>query len=483
MADDRDLMILSCPCGQKMKVPARAMGKSYRCVKCGDSLLVGAENTHPMGKAAAKAPEKAETEPHPERIGGMLVDAGLVTAKQLQEALRRQKAQGGKTFEILIALGHLDPDQLHLFLSKQPGVANIDLSRVTIDRELLKLIPKALALEHLVLPVDQLGKLLTVAMACPLDAVTIQEVELRTGLKVKAMLCKLADIHEAVKKYFPDEEPENAAQVVMFPGVAAASREDLSEKIAETVLLPVADDVLDCIQAMVQDPESNLREIAAMCGSDPALAAVLLQAANSPIYALPGRVESIDLAVILLGKEGIGATATRCQQNPHNDQAAIVSAERARRCSAGAGALARNTGKSEETTAQTAGLLFEFGCVVLAALSPIRYGEIDPALAGAERMAEERKRFSHSHADAGPALATYWRFPRSLILAMQNYCKPAEAGEYAELAGIVGLAAIGAARGEELTGEDFRPLQQTLEALRLGAGEAAALLREAAPSK
>ena len=295
-----------------MKVPAQAMGKSYRCVKCGEPIQVGAGNARPMRGGGDTATAQNSTEPNPDRIGGMLVEAGLITAEQLQEALERQRERGGKTFETLLALQHLDADSLHRFLSKQPGIASIDLSRVSIDRDLLKLIPKELALEHLVLPVDQLGKLLTVAMACPLDTVTIQEMELRTGLKVKAMLCRLADIHAAVRKYFPDEKAQEEAQVVRFPGVPARQREDLGEKIATIELLPVADDVLDCIQAMVQDPESNLREVAAMCASDPAFTALLLQAANSPLFGLPGRVESVDLAAILLGKEGIGATAARC---------------------------------------------------------------------------------------------------------------------------------------------------------------------------
>jgi HD-like signal output (HDOD) protein len=306
--------------------------------------------------------------------------------------------------------------------------------------------------------------------------------ELRTGLKVKAMLCKLSDIHRAVKKYFPDDRQEDGTQVVLFPGISAMPREDLGEKIAAATMLPVADDVLDCIQAMVQDTESNLREIAAMCGSDPAFAAMLLQAANSPIYGLPGRVESVDLAAVLLGKEGIGAMAARCQQNPSSGQAPSFG-DRARRCSAAAGALARNTGKSDEAIAQTAGLLFEFGRIVIASVSPMRYGEVDSTLAGTALIEAERRRFSHSHADAGPALATYWRFPQSLIRAMQNYCHPTEAAEHAELAGIVGLAAVGAARGEELVGDDLLPLQDTLQSLRLAAEEAARLLRQVAASE
>jgi len=110
----------------------------------------------------------------------------------------------------------------------------------------------------------------------------------------------------------------------------------------------------------------------------------------------------------------------------------------------------------------------------------LRDAEVDPALAGAPLVEAERTRFSHSHADAGPALGTYWRFPQSLVRAMQNYLQPARADEHAELAGIVGLAAIAAARGEDLAPEDLAPLKETLEQLAISAADAARLMREAA---
>jgi len=65
-----------------------------------------------------------------QRIGELLINEGLINQEQLAEALEKQKHSGGKTFEILLRLGHLDKDKLHTMLSKQPGVASIDLSRM-----------------------------------------------------------------------------------------------------------------------------------------------------------------------------------------------------------------------------------------------------------------------------------------------------------------------------------------------------------------
>ena len=69
------------------------------------------------------------------RIGELLVDAGLISQKQLAEALARQKKCGEKIVESLTALGYIDPHTFVKFRAKQPGVASIDLLHCTVTEE------------------------------------------------------------------------------------------------------------------------------------------------------------------------------------------------------------------------------------------------------------------------------------------------------------------------------------------------------------
>lgn len=56
------------------------------------------------------------------RIGALLLDAGVITADQLSEALAVQKRSGGRLCQNLISLGHLRPDDLVGFLREHFGV-------------------------------------------------------------------------------------------------------------------------------------------------------------------------------------------------------------------------------------------------------------------------------------------------------------------------------------------------------------------------
>ncbi|MEK7793339.1 MAG: hypothetical protein AAB353_02355 [Candidatus Hydrogenedentota bacterium] len=137
------------------------------------------------------------------RIGNRLVREGLITSGQLAEALAAQKSTGRKVVETLIALGHLTDAQFVRFLAQQPGIPSISLENCVVTDELVALIPVECARKHELFPIDKMGKLLTVGMVCPLDKAAIADIEARTGLRVKPMLCSMADVRRAMDKYYP----------------------------------------------------------------------------------------------------------------------------------------------------------------------------------------------------------------------------------------------------------------------------------------
>jgi GSPII_E N-terminal domain. len=56
------------------------------------------------------------------RIGSLLVEKGLITEAQLQEALRRQQQRGGKLGQILVEMKAIGEEELLEVLAKQLGV-------------------------------------------------------------------------------------------------------------------------------------------------------------------------------------------------------------------------------------------------------------------------------------------------------------------------------------------------------------------------
>ncbi|MCG2709710.1 MAG: type II secretion system protein GspE, partial [Thermodesulfovibrionales bacterium] len=60
------------------------------------------------------------------KLGQILINSGIITEAQLNEALTIQKKFGGRLGTNLVKLGHLTEDKLVTFLSKQYGMSAID---------------------------------------------------------------------------------------------------------------------------------------------------------------------------------------------------------------------------------------------------------------------------------------------------------------------------------------------------------------------
>ena len=441
MSDEPAPQIIACSCGQKMKVPGNAAGKTYKCVKCGEHILVPGT---PAAAPASPAPAGDEP-PALEPVGQLLVQAGCITPLQLDEALGVQRRDGGKTFEILIRLGYLDKARLHEVLSKQPGMAALDLSRVAIDRDLAQLVPREMALGQLVLPIDKLGKLLTVAMACPLDVATIAEIERLTGQKVKAMLCRYDDIQTAVQKQYPDPNtaPGELHTFQLPAGYDTGNKEDVSEKLGRMEEIHYRADVLDRVATLLKDPATGLGIVLETVMHDPAFSAAILRTANSAVFGMAGQVDSLTLALTLLGRDGLASLAARCKKiNVAPQQNLGPLYERAVAAANNAAVIARATGRVGHEIAMTAGLLHGIGSFAMSAASPQRHGKVNTGLEVAQLAAAEKQAFSLGHAEAALVLLKRWRYPESLQLALGHYLAPEGAQKHAALAAIV-LASAG----------------------------------------
>ena len=115
-------------------------------------------------RALDVSPTTPPSAPKLTRLGDLLVAGGLISPKQLEEALSYQKAKGGRLGICLIKLGYLSEDILHSVLTRQCGISLVDLSVVDIEAEVVKLLPRECVVRYSVMPVKKHGNVLSVAM-------------------------------------------------------------------------------------------------------------------------------------------------------------------------------------------------------------------------------------------------------------------------------------------------------------------------------
>lgn len=175
-------------------------------------------NVSPNPKHPEPAPaQNADAAPVPgrTRLGELLVHEGVVTQFQLNEALLRQQETGAFIGQTLVELGYLNQSTLVSFLVKQCKIPHISLLDYNICDDLFRLVPKEMCKQHRLLPIDKLGKILTLAMVDPLDADALEKVRQQCpDLKIKPILCTWNHFEQVARKLFA-EQTQQPAEVSM----------------------------------------------------------------------------------------------------------------------------------------------------------------------------------------------------------------------------------------------------------------------------
>ncbi|MDI3257077.1 MAG: type II secretion system ATPase GspE [Kyrpidia sp.] len=136
------------------------------------------------------------------RLGDLLVEAGLITQEQLEQALADQKITGRRLGEVLTHSGILTEEQLIEVMEFQLGIPHVNLHRFPTDPGAVELVPEALARRHKVIPLKRQGNRLTLAMVDPLDYFAIDDIRMTTGLNVDPVIATHDDVERALEQYY-----------------------------------------------------------------------------------------------------------------------------------------------------------------------------------------------------------------------------------------------------------------------------------------
>lgn len=135
------------------------------------------------------------------RLGDILVEAGLITNDQLQQALK-EKTDKQKLGDALLQQGFITEQQLIEVLEFQLGIPHVSLYRYPIDQKITSLVPKEIATKNYLIPLKQEGNKLFVAMADPMDFYAIDDLRLSTGFHIEPAIATKDDIIRAINKYY-----------------------------------------------------------------------------------------------------------------------------------------------------------------------------------------------------------------------------------------------------------------------------------------
>lgn len=143
-----------------------------------------------------------------EKLGELLVQAGLITPQQLSDALTRTKETGEKVGQVLVSMGLVSEEDITHALSTQLGIPVVSLAHTEIEPALIRLIPERIATTYGVVPVRRFNDRIVIASADPTNLMAEDAVRAVTGLAVDFKLTTQSDIFAALTQHYGASETE-----------------------------------------------------------------------------------------------------------------------------------------------------------------------------------------------------------------------------------------------------------------------------------
>lgn len=136
------------------------------------------------------------------QLGELLIERGVISHDQLNLAREYQDKRGGLLGEILVQMKFATEKDIAQALTCQYGFPYLPLANYEIDPEVIHSVPEGVCRKFCLIPIDKIGKSLTLAMANPLNFQATEDVELLTGCTVQTFVSTATEIKQSIDKYY-----------------------------------------------------------------------------------------------------------------------------------------------------------------------------------------------------------------------------------------------------------------------------------------
>jgi len=224
----------------------------------------------------------------------VIVELGFASRERVEQAVTAARAGGRTPEQLLLEQGAITPEQLSRAVAERLGLDFLDLSQLQIDMAAANLVPSDFAKRCELVPVAREGeRTLVVAMLDPANVVAIDDVEIQTGMSVRAavatredilsVISQLTRLDAAVAEVVEEEEPAEATEIT-----------DLGQAATETPVVKLVNSLLS--QAVGQGAsdihfEPGARDMRVRLRVD----GVLHEVAQIPARMVPGVVSRIKI--------------------------------------------------------------------------------------------------------------------------------------------------------------------------------------------
>ena len=137
-------------------------------------------------------------------LGKRLIDEGVITQEQLDEALQSRelkKGERGLLGKVLVRLGYCTEEDVARIMADRAGVQFVSLENFPVDPTAMILISAEQARRYRALPIGFDDNRLIMAMQQPSDILAVDDLRVLTGYNIKAVVVTDSELDASIKNY------------------------------------------------------------------------------------------------------------------------------------------------------------------------------------------------------------------------------------------------------------------------------------------
>ena len=224
---------------------------------------VVAKNTRPAASVAQTAasggaassshsPASASntTDDNKKPLGKILLDDGVISETQLNDALKESKKMGSPLGSTLYTLGYISLEQLKDALHKQSGIDVVTIDMLKAQDKYISILPEDFIKANQVIPISSDGRTLKLGMVNPNDTAVLKDIVYLTGQTPKPYIITHVEFQNALNKFFSS-----------FSKAQQETRKIMKQVEDEVLAYDVEDSIWDQIERELENSSSSVAQL------------------------------------------------------------------------------------------------------------------------------------------------------------------------------------------------------------------------------
>jgi general secretion pathway protein E len=192
-------------------------------------------------------------------IGTILLEKGMITRAQLEEAFTAQKESGERLDHVLVRLGFVTQGDVLRAIGEQFDMPIVDLATITIEEKVLEALPAKLVYKQNCVPISRDNGTLRIATSDPFELSAFDELRLLTGCKIELVLADEQELHKFIRANYGvggdtlDELNAAAGAEIVLDDTEGPSSSELEQAQEASVIRLVNDILIEAVSERATD--------------------------------------------------------------------------------------------------------------------------------------------------------------------------------------------------------------------------------------